>query len=86
MVLLRGVFWLSLVAALVPYSKIDRTNATFAIDEAALMKGLAELPHFCRDHGAICEKAEGLATIAAGESLTLAQLAAARLKTNAAAF
>lgn len=79
MVLLRGVFWLSLVAFVAPYSKIDLPNATFSIDHAALMKRVAALPHYCKDNAAVCEKAQALAIVIGNESLTLVQTIAARL-------
>jgi hypothetical protein len=80
MVLLRGVFWLALVAAVVPYSTVDLSKATFAIDEPALMARVARLPQFCRDNRAICEKAGALAALASKEGLALAQTIVARLK------
>jgi len=80
MVLLRGVFWLSLVAMLVPYSKIDLANATFSIDQAALSTRLARLPQFCNDNPAICEKAHTLAGVIGDESLAFAKIVVDRLK------
>jgi hypothetical protein len=82
MVLLRGVFWLGLVAAVVPYSKIDLPGATFAVDRAALAQRLASAPHFCRDNALICQKALALAGVIGAQSLTAVQLAEARLKQN----
>lgn len=79
MFLLRSVFWLSLVACLVPYSSIDLPNATFSVDHAALVQRLAALPRYCRDREAVCKKAEALGALIANESLVFAETAAARL-------
>ena len=84
MALVRGVFWLCLVAMLVPYSRIDLPNATFAVDRAALSDRLARLPQFCADNPVICRKAGALAGVIAEEGVTFATILAGRIKAEAA--
>lgn len=57
MFLLRSVFWLGVVAFVVPYSAIDMANATFTIDSASLLKQVDQLPHYCQGNRKACVKA-----------------------------
>jgi hypothetical protein len=61
MFLLRGLFWLGLIAYLAPYRTIDVAHASFVIDEKALAERLAALPHYCDHHARVCSTARDLA-------------------------
>ena len=70
MFLLRGLFWLGLVAYLAPYKMIDSSHANILIDEQAIGAGLAALPRYCEDHHRVCAAALDLghALCAQGEA------------------
>ena len=83
--LVRCVFWFSLVAALVPYREFDVPHARFAVDQNALLTALARLPHYCRDHGPVCEKAAALTNLIGTEGLAFVKETAVRLQAQSKA-
>jgi hypothetical protein len=76
MFLLRGVFWLALVAYLVPYKTIDLPNARFVIDQKALMSRVAALPHYCEHNARACTAAREWASALGVQSRSAAHYAA----------
>jgi hypothetical protein len=83
--LVRCVFWFSLVAALVPYREFDPAHARFSVDEDALMAQIAALPHYCREHGTVCDKAAALTAVIGREGLAFIKETAIRLQAQSRA-
>ena len=73
MIVLRGLFWLALVAYLVPYKTFDLPKGRFVIDEKALMASLRDLPHYCAHNARACRAADALVQTIAVESRAAAQ-------------
>jgi hypothetical protein len=81
MFLLRGLFWLGLIAYLAPYKMIDGAHASFIVDEKALAERFAALPHYCDHHHRVCGAAQDLAA-ALGAQAHAAVSEALRLKAS----